>query len=71
MDKTIIEVKDNGPYEISGSFDVVDKFGNSFTKDGDVSLCRCGFSDNKPFCDGTHEDIEFKSKERVKDLIEV
>lgn len=71
MDKAIIEVKDNGPYELCGSFEVVDKFGNTFAKDENISLCRCGYSDNKPFCDGTHEAVQFESEERVDDLIEV
>ena len=70
MDKAIIDVEDNGPYTIRGSFDIVDKFGHSFANDGDISLCRCGHSDNKPFCDGTHENINFSSKERVYDLIQ-
>lgn len=69
INKTIIKVTDNGPYEVTGSFEIIDSHGNSFSKEGDISLCRCGYSENKPFCDGTHEEIEFKSKPRVNELM--
>jgi CDGSH-type Zn-finger protein len=29
-----------------------------------VTLCRCGQSRNKPFCDGTHKDVEFRAPRR-------
>ena len=58
-----IEVRLNGPNRISGDFDLVDQDGNSFTiPEGQwVSLCRCGESKNKPFCDGSHKAAGFKS----------
>lgn len=72
VDKTIIEVKDNGPYQLKGKFQLVDASGNKFDAKSDISLCRCGRSDNKPFCDGTHEEIDFKSAPRAnKHLVEV
>lgn len=64
-----IKVSDNGPYRITGSFDIVDEEGNSFQKEESILLCRCGHSGNKPFCDGTHDKIEFKSAPRANDLM--
>jgi len=64
--KTKLKVQDNGPYEVSGSFKIVDAEGNAFEIDDSVTLCRCGYSHDKPFCDGTHEEINFKSEPRAK-----
>jgi len=49
-----IVVRANGPYLISGSIDLTDQDGNAFMHPEGVALCRCGASDNKPFCDGSH-----------------
>lgn len=65
MAKAKIEVNDHGPYNISGSFEIVDEEGHTFYTNGDVSLCRCGRSGDKPFCDGTHEEIGFHSEPRA------
>ncbi len=69
MNKPIIEVKDHGPYQITGKFQLIDSNGNKYETESDVSLCRCGQSDNKPFCDGTHEEIDFSSAPRAKKLL--
>lgn len=37
-----IQIKDNGPYQVSGAFEIIDAEGNIFKTEGDVSLCRCG-----------------------------
>lgn len=67
-----IRIIDHGPYQVSGTFEIVDAEGNTFETKGDVSLCRCGRSENKPFCDSTHEEIDFNSKPRAdKQLVEV
>lgn len=73
MSKTKVQIEDNGPYKISGTFEIVDAEGNTYDSKKPVSLCRCGQSDEKPFCDGTHEEVNFQSKPRAKDhkLIEV
>jgi CDGSH-type Zn-finger protein len=53
----------NGPYRASGPFKIIDPQGNEIViEEGQkVSLCRCGGSANKPFCDGTHGRIGFQA----------
>ncbi|HLR09373.1 MAG TPA: CDGSH iron-sulfur domain-containing protein [Bacillota bacterium] len=65
MAEANIKVRDNGPYLITGSFEIVDAEGNTFETKKAVSLCRCGHSSNKPFCDGTHRKIGFESAPRA------
>lgn len=56
MSKTKITVNNNGSLIIDGDFEIVDKNGNTYDLGGrdKVTLCRCGLSKNKPFCDGSH-----------------
>lgn len=49
-----ITVVDKGPYLVKGKVVLVNKDGTEETKEGNIALCRCGLSKNKPFCDGTH-----------------
>ncbi|WP_099156695.1 CDGSH iron-sulfur domain-containing protein [Virgibacillus ndiopensis] len=65
MADSTIKVSDNGPYVVTGSYEVVDADGNTFKTKKAVSLCRCGHSSNKPFCDGTHKEIDFDSAPRA------
>ena len=63
-----ITVKKNGPYRVEapeGSVELVDADGNQFDLTGKpaFSLCRCGGSVNKPFCDGTHSKLGFQAAE--------
>jgi len=54
---TRITINSNGSNKIEGDFEIVDKQGNVYDLGGRtvVSLCRCGLSNNKPFCDGAHK----------------
>lgn len=56
MSKTTLKVNNNGSLKVSGDFEIVDKEGNVYDLAGRdvISLCRCGLSENKPFCDGAH-----------------
>tara|TARA_B100000929_G_C15502175_1_gene417774 strand:+ start:2415 stop:2639 length:225 start_codon:yes stop_codon:yes gene_type:complete len=57
MSKTKLTVLSNGSLKVEGdNFEIVDKEGNTYDLGGRelVSLCRCGLSANKPFCDGAH-----------------
>lgn len=57
MSKTKITVNNNGSLRVEGEFEIVDKDGNVYGLGGRtlVSICRCGLSSNKPFCDGSHK----------------
>ena len=54
MASTKITVRNDGPLRIEGDFEVADHQGQTFGLAGRtvLSLCRCGHSANKPFCDG-------------------
>ena len=52
----------DGPYLIRGPFAIVDQDGNEIEiKREVVALCRCGRSQIRPFCDGTHKAIGFRA----------
>lgn len=53
-----IRVAKNGPYEVEGIALHVDEWAEAAARDR-YTLCRCGASKNKPFCDGSHWRIEF------------
>lgn len=55
-----VTVLPDGPLLINGSLEVKDKNGALWTKDGATAFCRCGASENKPYCDGQHQKIGFK-----------
>ena len=56
---TTIAVDRDGPLYAWGEIEIRTADGSFFLKDTRVALCRCGGSKNKPFCDGSHGDIEF------------
>ncbi|HYG37114.1 MAG TPA: CDGSH iron-sulfur domain-containing protein [Cytophagales bacterium] len=57
MSRTKLTVNNNGSLRVEGDFEIVDTEGNVYDLGGRtlVSLCRCGRSNNKPFCDGSHK----------------
>ena len=62
MSDVTIEVKENGPLLVKGNIELVDSDGNAFDTDKPaIALCRCGASENSPFCDGSHKKIGFES----------
>lgn len=65
-DKVGIKVNDNGSLRITGNVELIDAEGNAYETKKSFSLCRCGHSENKPFCDGTHRTMGFKSAPRAK-----
>ncbi len=61
-DRVKIFVKPNGSVRVSGEVDFVDADGNVIETKANFSLCRCGHSANKPFCDGAHRDAGFTAQ---------
>lgn len=55
-----ITVIDNGPLRITCDVKLKSASGETLEKKGPTTFCRCGASENKPFCDGSHRKIEFK-----------
>jgi uncharacterized Fe-S cluster protein YjdI len=56
-----VEVTPNGPYLVKSECLIVHSDGREETKTGAVALCRCGSSQNKPYCDGNHKKIDFQA----------
>lgn len=86
-----ITITENGPYFVTGSVPIKEMYiipkeghmvleeGRIFPQEDEYALCRCGESQNKPFCDGSHETTGFYGKEvaskklyvdRLEDVVE-
>lgn len=75
--KRRIKVTKNGPYLVSGGVPLSEQIvvndaegipekwrgGQQFPAQENYALCRCGHSQNKPFCDGTHMQVNFDGTE--------
>lgn len=57
--ETKVEVLENGPLLVYGTLKVTHKDGTKETKNKTTAFCRCGASNNKPYCDGAHVKNEF------------
>lgn len=60
-EENTIRLVTDGPLYVRGDVQVVDSQGEVIAEDMRMALCRCGASNNKPFCDNTHKDILFKA----------
>lgn len=66
-----IQPSDNGPLLVRGPVKLIDQSGNEFDLPArNIALCRCGASGNKPFCDGSHSRVEFRSVIRAEPVLE-
>ena len=59
-----LEIKpiENGPLMVVGNFEVIAGSGRRVATKQRTVICRCGASENKPFCDGTHKKIGFEAE---------
>lgn len=57
---TKVEVKTNGPLMVSGNLVVTNSDGTEEQKSRMTAFCRCGASENKPYCDGAHNTVGFQ-----------
>lgn len=58
----MVTVTKDGPYAITGGMELIDQPRGEGASLEHYTLCRCGGSKNKPFCDGTHWYIQFKDE---------
>ncbi|HET9454583.1 MAG TPA: CDGSH iron-sulfur domain-containing protein [Gemmatimonadaceae bacterium] len=71
-----ITVRNNGPFAVdltTGDLELVDHEGNPIPlPEGKttITLCRCGASTRKPFCDGTHSKIGFKGANEAREVFD-
>jgi CDGSH-type Zn-finger protein len=67
---TKVTCNHNGPIRIEGDFEILDPTGAPFGLAGRtvISLCRCGHSQNKPFCDGSHNRMGFADQVVAREL---
>ena len=67
MINATITPTDDGPYMLAGPVSVVDADGTVYdlSEQTTIFLCRCGNSQTKPFCDGTHERLNFQATHRA------
>ena len=56
-----VEPRPNGPLFVRGHMRIVAADGRLIREDTRLALCRCGASENKPFCDGSHRRIGFET----------
>jgi CDGSH-type Zn-finger protein len=57
-----IAVIEDGPLWVRGGIPIESSDGTTYEVRNRVTLCRCGYSNNKPFCDGTHKVIGFRDE---------
>jgi CDGSH-type Zn-finger protein/uncharacterized Fe-S cluster protein YjdI len=57
----VITPRENGPNFVKGSIEIVSGTGRTIDRCGKIALCRCGHSQDKPFCDGSHATVQFKA----------
>jgi CDGSH-type Zn-finger protein len=71
MTDTKVTVRNNGPLRLEGdNITICDESGQCYGLAGRtvVSLCRCGQSANKPFCDGSHNRVGFQAEAKAFEL---
>jgi CDGSH-type Zn-finger protein len=65
-----ITINNDGSIRVEGDFEICDPTGQPFGLAGRtaIGLCRCGMSENKPFCDGSHARNGFKDNVVAREL---
>ena len=60
-EEAVVEVRPNGPYYVRGPFTVMNAEGEVVGRGPRLALCRCGNTENAPFCDNSHLRVGFRS----------
>jgi CDGSH-type Zn-finger protein len=64
-DGVTIKVREHGPLLVTGAIVLTDHLGQPYptSPQANIALCRCGASQKKPFCDGSHKTCGFVAGE--------
>lgn len=65
--ENVVRVSPDGPLYVRGEIAVESHDGRTVQADTRIALCRCGASQNKPFCDGRHEAAGFSDPGSIQD----
>lgn len=57
---TVLTVMKDGPLKVKGNFKIISSNGTTLDINGIATICRCGASSRKPFCDGKHREVNYK-----------
>ncbi|MGB5108044.1 MAG: CDGSH iron-sulfur domain-containing protein [Candidatus Zixiibacteriota bacterium] len=63
----VVQVGTDGPLYVRGDIEILDDAGNVVATDFRMALCRCGVSENKPYCDNAHRKVGFKNDCLISD----
>jgi CDGSH-type Zn-finger protein len=66
MATATIQTRKNGSLRVEGEVRLIDHEGNEYKVQTPFSLCRCGQSNNKPFCDSTHRTCGFTADQTAE-----
>ena len=69
-EENVIVVAKDGPLYVRGDVEIKEYDGNTFLEDTRIALCRCGVSQNKPFCDNSHKNSGFRDAGSVDEKID-
>ena len=56
-----VDPQTDGPLQVRGNMEIISGTGRVVARQTSAMLCRCGASNSKPFCDGSHRRVGFKS----------
>lgn len=56
-----ITIVPDGPLYLRGDIEIQNAEGETLLEDTRIAVCRCGASENKPFCDNSHKEIDFEA----------
>jgi CDGSH-type Zn-finger protein/uncharacterized Fe-S cluster protein YjdI len=65
-EKNTITIAKDGPLYVKGDVTLVAPDGTVLLEDTRIALCRCGESKNKPFCDNSHQEINFSDPGKLR-----
>jgi CDGSH-type Zn-finger protein len=65
LERNTVDVAASGPLYVRGDVTVEDDAGEVLLTDTRLALCRCGASENRPLCDGSHGDAGFDAPGEV------